>query len=273
MYTYMVWVDDYGGGGSTLEESGAQLTITDDEKSEIVVMPPFDDKTPAGVQYWIVGCLAIVGETFKFVKLNKFVDEKPSVEMPKMCYDYFDDNPPKPAPTPAFCANKALEVWPFDVLTNAPVIGAIGDVRRVADEGGYELLGPLTTVGKDYGHLEIKIAKNGRYQITVEQKDYTDAEQAEMEVSCAIEDCKSCWPKVSVPFLQWTMPESVMALTWGDRPADLDLIIVEEPSASSSINCETGLCKTVTMVADSSGSNPATRGEAARLDIPDVSNL
>jgi len=262
--TYLIWVDDYGGGGSTLEESGSQVTITDGKSTQIVQMPAFTDKTPAGVQYWIVGCMAIVGESYNFVPMNEFAEQDPTVGTPKLCHDYFENNPPSPPPAPVFPPKKVFKVYPFDVMTNSFVSGVEGELTRETGKGK-ETVGELTLAGAKDTFLSAPISQNGVYTASLKQGRYS--ETAEMVVNCDVQKPNECDPSVGIPFLNWSMEKSVMSLTWGQNPADLDLIIVQENSAKSQRNCKKKTCTEVSYVASESGGNQLSGGEAATLSV------
>merc|ERR1719369_1539398 len=88
-YTYMVFVHDYSTRGSLLEESDTQVTITDGIRSVTVDMPEFSDETPAGAEYWFVGCIDFVGNSWTFVEVDRFTIENPHLIEPKYCHDKF----------------------------------------------------------------------------------------------------------------------------------------------------------------------------------------
>jgi len=221
--TYMVWVDDYGGGGSSLEKSGSQVTITDGKNTQIARMPAFGDKTPAGVRFWIVGCVAIIGETYKFVEKSKFTEEDPTMDNEKYCHNYFEENPPTLITPPAFCPKVALEVVSFDPLTNKPV-DIDQSVVSLNDGLGWKIVASETDVGSTHS---IPLSQDGDYTVSLTAGNIDNG--GAINVACNIQKCSECKPKLSVPMLDKAaiVNQSILRLNW-ESDVDLDLIVSEE---------------------------------------------
>jgi len=229
-YTYKIWVDDYGNKGKTLETSGAQVTVTDGAKTQSFSIPAFDNTTEAGVRYWVVGCMAIVGESYEFVPVNKFERKNPSYDQKTYCHDYFKENPPAGKTPPAFCPNANIAVHVFDALTNKPVANASLLLEEHTDSG-IEDLG--ASVSAANGISSIPVNHNGKYSVSVGPKADTV-----VIVNCDPENCGSCNPAAGI-----SLPSRIPAggiyvmLNWGAAPADLDLVITETFKDDAASGC------------------------------------
>merc|ERR1719427_1721429 len=80
MFSYLVFADDNSLTGSSLGTSQAHITVTDGTNSVKERIPAFTEDTVAGARYWLAGCLQIVGETFRYVRVNKDDEEHLVVE-------------------------------------------------------------------------------------------------------------------------------------------------------------------------------------------------
>jgi hypothetical protein len=208
-----------------------------------------------------VGCVAIVGETYKFVEVNSFEEDEPLLEKEKYCHNHFKANPIKPDITPTFCKDAKLEVTSFDPLTNKPVDITQSIVSLETDVG-------WKVVANEAGNgstQSIPLSEDGDYTVRLEAGKIR--RRGEINVKC--EKCNECKPKLGVAMLDKTaMEKSLLYLTWQSDFA-LDLIVVEQTFDAKyekydAINCKSEKCEKVRMVTDAQ--EGFTGGDAATIE-------
>lgn len=224
-YTYMVYVDDYSNKGSSLQESEARITITDGSKSVDVSIPPYDNTTLTGVRYWFAGCMAIKGQSFKFVPQGRFTMEKPSDEEPNFCHKMFNKAESTEAPDNSFCPDAHIKVIVKDAVTNAIINNAAADLSLNEEESFGVLASNVTT--DQEGIISVPIQSNGDYSIKVTSLDYLE-DNSELSVSCDPTACGDCSPTLLVSLSPKLTNGSVrLIMNWGKKPEDLDVHVFQ----------------------------------------------
>ena len=170
-YSNMIFVSDPTGEGKYLPSSGAKLVIGNGEREQIVRIDATEQ--PTGSKYWLAGCLTTEENSFDFINLNKFTEDKPSEKNPLFCYDRA--NIEKKTKEDATLEDAKIIVNIFDAETKAPITGAIAEASTAKES--------ISRVSNAAGTTSIKVTKNGEYSVEVSAKGYVNAE-ASITVDC-----------------------------------------------------------------------------------------
>jgi len=236
MFSYMVFADDNTVSESSLGTSRAHITVTDGTNSVIEEIPAFTEDTVAGARYWLAGCLQIVGDTFRYVAVNRFSRENPNIAEKLFCDNFFK-NELLSDPVEPFCEDTHLHVVIHDSTTNDPVPNVKTSVRVTKDDE--EHLVVEAAVPDDNGILSIPIKQNGHYVVKVEGDGYMSLKE-NLDVNCDISNCRECKPSVLVPLSPLLQPGEVrMTMSWGERPMDLDIYTQQKNLNNPDPSCTT----------------------------------
>jgi hypothetical protein len=243
---FMVFAHDNSIGGPSLETSNAQLTVTDGENIQVEAVPK---ATLPGAEYWLIGCMQIVGTSFNFVKVGTYSRQSPYTSLEKLtCHEMFKSFiQPEPE---QFCKNTNLEVIVHNSITNSYIPNATVSIKQ---EGS--ALSQLVSDGastNSNGIFNAPVNKNGKYIISVEAHGYISKMESKT-ISCDIDNCQDCIPSVLVSLSPVMKPEQYrLTLTWAQMDLDLDMFVVQRNVNDSSNSCKTNLdhsigCNGVTM--------------------------
>ena len=163
-YSNMVFVSDPTGEGKYLPNSGAKLVITNGEREEIIRIDA--PNQPDGSKYWLAGCLTTKDTSFEFINLNKFTEEKPSIDNPLYCYDRA--NIEKKTKDDTTLENAKITVEIYDAETKKAIGGAIASVSTARES--------ISRVSKQTGKASVKVTRNGKYNIEVSAKGYVNSQ-------------------------------------------------------------------------------------------------
>jgi len=233
--TFMVFAHDnsIGFGGPSLETSNAQLTVTDGEKIQVEAVPK---ATLAGAEYWLIGCMQIVGSSFNFVKVGTYTRQSPlKLEEKLTCHDLFKNYiPPEPK---QFCKNTNLQVIVHNSITNSYIAKATVSIKQKGS-----ILSKLVIDGastNSNGILEVPVNKNGEYIISVEAAGYISKMESKT-ISCDHSKCEDCRPSVLLSLSPVMEPKQYrLTLTWAQMDIDLDMFVVQRNINGSSNSCKT----------------------------------
>merc|ERR1712110_1255284 len=236
MGTYMIFAKDSSVNGPSLSstEQEVTVTVTDGVTANIENMPLSTADT--GSQYWFVGCLELVGESFNLQTVSEFSRESPELSNKLYCDSLFKQSN-LGTTQPPFCPNTDMSVKVRNGLTNDLVPGAKVSVIRV-EEDEEVIITEGAEVNAD-GMTAALVNQNGHYIVKVEAEGFIAAER-EIAVDCVLTECDRCKPGAFVP-LSPVMERGALrfSLSWGEKPMDLDLYSYRRNWRDWDQNCET----------------------------------
>jgi hypothetical protein len=188
--TYMVFVHD-NSVKPNLNSSNTRLALLDGIKEEWVTMPA---STVSEAEYWFAGCVAIVGDFFHFVAVNKFSRTNP-VETEKLhCVELFKRAPPPS--TPAFCMGKTLKINIRNSENNTDINDAKIDIVRVKGQHLESINVTSAMIASD----KLSLEGNGIYKVDVYRQGFQTGSN-EVSISCDINKCNQCDPSITIPMV------------------------------------------------------------------------
>jgi len=247
-YSNMIYVSDPSEEGKNLPNSGAKIVITHGDKEEIIRID--ETKRTANSKFWLAGCLTTDDDSFNFIALNKFTEDKPPLENPLYCYDRANIEKKTKEDTTLDNANIVVNI--IDAETKAPVSGAIIQASTVKES--------ISRVSKDSGSTSIKVTKNGEYDVEVSAKGYVNTKTS-ITLDCkpglgsgfgsgygsgssnVIEECSKTVTFSLLPDGKTGKIEIV--LNWGEKATDLDLHAMQINKEAPGAGCETFFNKLV----------------------------
>ena len=229
-YTYMVFVHD-NSPRPDLPHSTARLSLLDGNKAKLVTMPA---APVSEMNYWLAGCVAIVGDFFHYVSVNKFTRTSPVENDKWHCVELLSRFPP-PSPA-AFCMGKSLKINIRDSENNTDITGASIDVMNVQ---GQEIDSVnITTAMTNDGRLAL--SSNGVYKVHVDKDDYQSASN-EVRVSCDINMCRDCNPEVTIPMIgELDEKQSRILLVWQKERTNPGLYAIQKNMETGDHQCVAG---------------------------------
>jgi len=239
-FTYMVFAKDSSieGPGLSTTEQEVTVTVTDGVTANIENMPLGSADT--GSEYWFVGCLELVGETFNLQTVSEFSRESPALNNKLYCDSLFKQNN-LGTTQPPFCPNVDMSVKVRNGLTNDMVPGAKVSVIRVEDDQEV-----IITEGSEVnvdGLTAAHVNQNGHYIVKVEAEGFIASER-EIVVDCVLTDCDTCKPGAFVPLSPALEAGTLrFSLSWAEKPMDLDLYAYRRNWRDWDQSCETSYRK------------------------------
>merc|ERR1719341_2110751 len=206
-YTYMIFVKDNSADTDELETSEAHIDISDGTKSLSKTLPKFNRNTPSGANFWFVGCLRTVGESFEFASVDTLSRDSPYLTEKLFCDNLFKkDLSAGQEKSTEFCEDINLKVrlqteqnsaydsllasasCPTCSISSVQIVSVKNDAQKTIFEGVPEVVprGAMDTV-------TVPITNNGQYLVKVEGDGY---------VATEITKCGSCKPLFVVPLSQ-----------------------------------------------------------------------
>ena len=239
-FTYMVFAKDSSieGPGLSTTEQEVTVTVTDGVTANIENMPLGSADT--GSEYWFVGCLELVGETFNLQTVSEFSRESPALNNKLYCDSLFKQNN-LGTTQPPFCPNVDMSVKVRNGLTNDMVPGAKVSVIRV-EEDQEVIITEGSEVNVD-GLTAAHVNQNGHYIVKVEAEGFIASER-EIVVDCVLTDCDTCKPGAFVPLSPALEAGTLrFSLSWAEKPMDLDLYAYRRNWRNWDQSCETSYRK------------------------------
>jgi len=234
-YTYMVYVDDNSGKGTSLDSSKARITVTDGQNSMVFPMPNFDQSTPAGARYWFAGCMDTSADSYSFVPQERFTNDKPSVEDPLECHNLFGGDSTLPIAAMIEVPNNAyLNLVVKDGLSNLAIASATASVDKIKGTSVTSIAKDATA--NDEGIITLPIQAGEKYAITVKSDGYvTDA--FDLTLSC---DGAGCYKTVLVSLSPDLVDDCArIIMNWDSLPKDLDLHVFRVNINNTEESCTT----------------------------------
>ena len=268
--TYMVFVHD-NSEQPDLSGANARISVMDGNKEEILQMTA---STITKATFWFAGCVAVNGESFNFVPVNKFSRTSPLENDRLHCVELFRRSQP-PSP-PAFCMGKTLEINIRDSENNSMIDSAQIDVVRVRDQE----LETINVTSAMTEYTKLSIESNGLYKVNVYKAGFQRTSN-EVNIACDINKCRRCMPSVTIPMvgtLREKQPRVV--LVWEKERANLDLYAIENNIATGTSKCSSRekACRGITYNVHSNAlsrnnfksitiGQPMTRGRSAKNSV------
>jgi len=238
-FTYMVFAEDSSINGTLLESSdGVTVTVTDGVVANIEDLSL--ENVVSGTRYWFVGCIKLVGNTFRFENVDKFSRESPSTTNRLHCDNLFKQIISEPEKEP-FCPNADISVRVRNGLTNEIVSTATVSVIKMSDTDE-DIITDGLSVDVD-GQAATHINENGHYIIKVEAEGFVSNER-DLQVSCNITSCEECKPGALIPLSPTLSPDTMrLSLSWAPLPKDLDLQVYRRTWNDWDDSCRTSYSK------------------------------
>jgi uncharacterized protein YfaP (DUF2135 family) len=222
----MIFVDDQSGKGSSLLSSGADLTITGQDKTMRIRMDP--KSAGEDHRYWLAGCLFMEGTGFGFINVNSFSEVRPSTLNPLQCHNMVTLKRETEIPY-SLPSNVVIKITLRDGVSNALLPGAMVQISTSAESHA--------RMTNSNGTAAIPISHNGKYKIDANAVGYISSAD-EIEVSCRT--ASNCTPEILVSLSPMMAPGSIRAmLNWEDNPPDMDLYSLQVNMYDSSETCLT----------------------------------
>jgi len=235
-FTYMLFAVDNSISGPLLSTSEATMTITDGSFAMVEEMPLFTEDTVAGSKYWFAGCLELVGESFNYVKVDKFSRESPYHTEKLFCDSLFKKESGV-TPLDPFCEDIDIQVIVHDSLTNDAVQDASVSIVRIVDD--IEQTITEGTITDEDGKTASHINQNGHYIVKIERGEYI-ASKRDLEVNCDRSECERCHPTILIPLSPVLEPDTIrLTLSWAEEPNDLDIYAYRRTRSDWSNSCLT----------------------------------
>ena len=216
-YTYTVIAKKYG--DESIFESSARLTVSDGTEATTVELDESQAEETPGAEYWLVGCVGIVGETFTFISVNKFYETDPTESLKLYCTELLESGAGSSTTPAPFCDNAKVSINVYDAVTFEAVDAYVG-MSLIEDD--------TVSIVADYvqtenGVASVSIYSNGIYNIEVSAYGYV-ADSDDLQVSCDVDDCSSCENQVYVTLSPVIDDSTVrIMLGWGEMPNNWDL--------------------------------------------------
>merc|ERR1719187_2756242 len=170
-YTYMVFIDDYSNHGRSLQESEAELTVTDGLDTKTYEMP--DVARDGSSRYWLVGCIIISEEGWNFEYVNRLTKDDPSIAEPSVCHDMVVPPPPTQPPFwPGAEVKVVIKNGVNNKVVNHPGVSVIFDQVSGGNHDRKEVSRMAGTMTD--GEIIFPITSNGEYSIEVTADGYTN---------------------------------------------------------------------------------------------------
>ena len=161
-----------------LAASGARVTVSDGAQATTIILDVPEDKL-IGAQYWIAGCMELVGQSFQFHPVNEALENDPSLAGSSHrlhCHNLVQSKSASSKAPEPFCDNSAIDIVVVDALNFAPVHGALLTVSEINSDSVSIISGD--TVTDAHGLASVPVSSNGRYQFEVAAPGYViDSDQ------------------------------------------------------------------------------------------------
>ena len=240
-FTYMVFVKK--SGDKDIFASGARITLTDGQVARTVALNrPLQDTASSSESpnFWIAGCLQIVGQSYNFVPVNNFYQINPIANgNPNRlhCHNLFQIAPPSVDEPRPFCDNADIKVNVRDAVSFSAVTTAKVSISLIEDD----IVSVLATEAPAdlNGHVGVRIHSNGNYEIKISADGYvTDSDI--LKVDCNVNDCASCLHNVFVSLSPMVNTGTArIMLGWGEMPNNWDLKTLQVKMTDPSDSCIT----------------------------------
>ena len=237
-FTYMVIAKKFG--DESIFESSARITISDGSEATTLELDTSEADEAPGAEYWVAGCVAIIGQSYSFIPVNKFYEENPLTAdntLRLYCDELVKSGAAASTTPQPFCDNAMINVVVFDAVTFDAVNANVGislledkekTVRVIADDAVAE-----------EGVASISISSNGVYTIVVSADGYI-SDSDELHVSCSVDDCSSCSHHVYVTLSPEITDDTIrIMLGWGEIPNNWDLKTLQTNLADPLDGCVT----------------------------------
>ena len=258
-YTYMIFVKDNSADTDELETSEAHIDISDGTKSLTKTLPKYTSTTPSGANFWFVGCVRTVGESYEFAAVDTLSRDSPYLTQKLFCDNLFKtDSNAGLEETAEFCEDIKATVrlqsqqpsayssslnpamlCPTCRISSVQIVSVRKDAQKTIFEcvpgcvpgvSGVPGVPGGESGGCPGGYVDtvtVPITSNGQYLVKVEGDGYVATEQV-FDVACDITKCRSCKPLFVMP-LSWTLgsDEARIMLSWADLPNTLQLSSLE----------------------------------------------
>ena len=230
--TYMVFVKDNSADTDELETSEAHIDISDGTKSLTKTLPKFTANTPGGANFWFVGCLRVVGESYEFAAVDTLSRDSPYVSQKLYCDNLFKKDSTAGEEKPSqFCEDINLKVrlqtdqessfssslsgCGANCLT-VQIISVGKDEQKIIFEGS-----------PDVDTVSVAITSNGQYLVKVDGDGYV-ATEGTFDVNCDITTCRSCKPSFVLPVSpKLESDQARIMLSWANLPNALQVFSLE----------------------------------------------
>ena len=236
-YTYMI----YFSKSSDLPDEYTYLTLSDSNQDKsFKVLPP---TTAIKDEYYIAGCLEIVGTSYNFVnKMGKWDITNPTADGRLTCHTLFTD-PLRPAVRTVrdtFCEAAQLTVIAKDTMGNIIPESDITTTITLTDKLKIDpRKNPIYPSGPINQVEGTKLIGNGVYTTKVEAEGYV-TDSVERTVECDIEKCGKCTPKTVVVMAKKTDVDSgaiILSVT-SQTGAILKFVVYDGQDVSMETNDE-----------------------------------
>ena len=223
--SYLIFIQDRS-ANPNLNMSQARLSISDGDVEKVHPMPVH--RASSGDVFWFAGCLAVHGENFLFLEMDKFSRVSPKDSETLTCVGLLKGKESE-ALKPAFCSGVNLDVQVVDSYDNQMLdISQLKVTRR--DGEIEERIHIPTTANKD-GTTSIPIAANGIYHIQADAPsgNYTRG-HSEISVDCDLSQCSKCRPNVVIPLVSGLqVGQARLTVSWRGLKSDgdVDLYVVQ----------------------------------------------
>ena len=236
-FTYMVYGSNVG--ESDIFESEARITVSDGSQASTTELDTTQAGVNPGADYWIAGCLQVVGQSYDFIPVNRFYQSNPvSDGNPNRLYCHnLIQNGAASTTTPApFCDVAQIKVTVQDAVSFAPVSASVS--LSLVDADTISILAEEQPTDSN-GLASVSIQSNGRYELKVSGEGYiTDSDM--LSVNCNINDCSSCGHDVFVSLSPLVAAGTArIMLGWGEMPNNWDLKALQVNMADPTATCVT----------------------------------
>ena len=221
--SYLIFIQDRS-ANPNLNMSQARLSISDGDMEKVHQMPVH--RASPGDIYWFAGCVAVAGENFLFLEMDKFTRTNPKDSETLTCVGLLKGKESE-ALKPAFCSGVDLEVEVVDSYDNQLLDNSQLKVTRRDGEIEERIHVPKTS--NIPGKTSIPIAANGIYHIQADHGNYTRG-HAEISIECDLSRCSTCRPNVVIPLVGGLkVGQARLAVSWRNLKSDgdVDLYVVQ----------------------------------------------
>jgi uncharacterized protein YfaP (DUF2135 family) len=225
-YTYLVFVDDLSTEGRSLQESEAQLMLTDGTETVAVDLP--DVTWDGSSRFWFVGCLIMEeNRGWRIQKEDRFTVDDPGTAETFFCHDLVAPTEPPPPP---FWPGAEVTIAVKNGLNNSIVTGATVTLFLRTTTGGDGQVS-LSRVGSassnSQGLVSFPIYSSGLYSVEVTRQGYI-IDKTTFTINCNVTDGAGCTPTRLVS-LSPLLPRGDLRvmMNWDELPSDLDIYSVQ----------------------------------------------
>merc|ERR1712218_502634 len=133
-------------GDESIFESSARITISDGSEATTLELDTSEADEAPGAEYWVAGCVSIIGQSYSFIPVNKFYEENPLTAdntLRLYCDELVKSGAAASTTPQPFCDNAMINVVVFDAVTFDSINANVGislledeekTVRVIADD-------------------------------------------------------------------------------------------------------------------------------------------